>query len=305
MAAQKTLFLFSVVLIICLFSTADGFRPSSVERGPVVPHSHALSSPRLAGTSLSSSSAYVQEFYAELSRPLPDGRKIDSFIDSLISSSTKSKTNVNTNILTKTSNLGTWKIVWAPHINTLQKILFTNFEVSYVFSEKIEDRLTSNVVYTSPVFGRGHLNTEGVVSINTDYSECSIVWDKIWWDMQPSPTCSTNISNHILPSMVQTLGKAAFIEGVSKFPIQYLDTNTCVFLFTLFGTRICAQRQSQGTSYIDNDDLGMFNPSTGDLELGPWLQSKLGRKGTAALAAVLLSPYLLFAIRGIKEARIL
>ena len=41
--------------------------------------------------------------------------------------------------------------------------------------------------------------------------------------------------------------------------------------------------------------------SDGNLALGPWLQEKLGDKGAKALALILLSPYLLFAIRGVSR----
>jgi hypothetical protein len=50
------------------------------------------------------------------------------------------------------------------------------------------------------------------------------------------------------------------------------------------------------------DEVSLYD-SKGKLAIGPWLQAKLGDKGAKALAFFLLSPYLLFAIRGFMESR--
>lgn len=136
---------------------------------------------------------------------------------------------------------GSWKIRHAPHISLLEKVLFTKFDVSYIFPDSRQPySLISNVRYTSPLFGTGHLSTAGKYEM-TQSQECKIVWDKIWWDIKrEGPSSYDDIKSHVLPSIIQFVGKAAFVEGVSKFPIEYLDSDVCIFRFELFGTTICA-----------------------------------------------------------------
>lgn len=41
---------------------------------------------------------------------------------------------------------------------------------------------------------------------------------------------------------MQAAGKAMFFDGLSVFPIQYLDDDLCVFQFKAAGTVVAAQR---------------------------------------------------------------
>lgn len=259
---------------------------------------------------LSSSTALLQttsaksrgkeSFYTALNAPQRDAKSIDTTVNQLTASNT-------INMPKRLTSLGKWNVVWAPHINTLQMLTFTSFDVSYSFSSTVENALVSNVVYSSPIFGSGHLNTEGSIRLNKDNTECYIVWDKIWWDFeQNGPTTSSDTSKHVLPDLIQKVGKAAFVEGVSRFPIQYVDDDTCVFLFTALGTRICARKVTmKGRSGLSEseseEEISIFTPD-GNLQLGPYIQAKLGRRNTTILALILTSPYLLFAIRGLRES---
>lgn len=60
---------------------------------------------------------------------------------------------------------GKWDVVYAPHIKTLGKVLFTDFQVFYKFLD-IKDNeklgIISNVYYDSKLFGKGWLNTQGI-----------------------------------------------------------------------------------------------------------------------------------------------
>jgi len=147
----------------------------------------------------------------------------------------------------------TWRIAFAPHIRVLQSLLQTKFDVFYHFQND-GSTLVSSVRYDSFLFGSGHLCTSGSYSISSrscqersERSEavCKIAWDRIWWDtrsLSDGPSKETEVHLHVLPGLIQMLGKAAFIEGVSVFPVQYKDEDLCVFLFELFGTRIAAQK---------------------------------------------------------------
>jgi len=135
-------------------------------------------------------------------------------------------------------NLGQWRVNFAPHIRALSAILLTDFDVYYNFST--DNKLLSSVRYSSKIFGSGHLSTSGSYSMTQQV--CKIKWTRIWWDVSDSPTPESAVEKHLLPGLIQAIGSAAFVEGVSFFPVEYFDRDLCVFLFKLTGTRICARK---------------------------------------------------------------
>jgi hypothetical protein len=63
---------------------------------------------------------------------------------------------------------GKWDVVYAPHIKTLGKVLFADFQVFYKFLDIKDDKklgIISNVYYDSKLFGKGWLNTQGMSPI--------------------------------------------------------------------------------------------------------------------------------------------
>ena len=140
--------------------------------------------------------------------------------------------------------LGTWQVCFAPHIRALSRLLQTDFDVFYLFRQ--DQVLLSNVRYSSRLFGSGHLSTSGSYAVQTTEAGemiCKIKWDRIWWDVSDgAPTLEGDRERHVLPAIIQVVGKAAFVEGASAFPLQYLDEDLCVFVFRLLGTKICAKR---------------------------------------------------------------
>lgn len=52
----------------------------------------------------------------------------------------------------------------------------------------------------------------------------------------------------------------------------------------------------------DKDSIGIYD-AKGNLAIGPFMQKTLGDDGAKAFALFLLSPYLLFAIRGFLESQ--
>jgi hypothetical protein len=156
----------------------------------------------------------------------------------------QSEVSVVTPLEQSNDSLGTWQICFAPHIRVLSRLLQTDFDVLYIFQPN--QMLLSNVRYTSSLFGSGHLSTNGSYTLQATEAGkqvCKIKWNRIWWDVSDdAPTLEGDIDKHILPTVIQVVGKAAFVEGVSVFPVQYLDQDLCVFLFRLLGTRICAKR---------------------------------------------------------------
>jgi hypothetical protein len=134
---------------------------------------------------------------------------------------------------------GLWRVNHAPHIRVLEKLLFTPLDVYY---ELQNGAMFSYVKFN--FFGlRGHLCASGSYS-SVDAHTCTIEWEKIWTDFeQKEPSREADVEKHWLPSVIQPVGKAAFIKGVSVFPISYLSNDLVVFTFSLLGTRIVARKE--------------------------------------------------------------
>lgn len=183
---------------------------------------------------------------ARFNNPLAkDKDSIDSLLDQICALAPKTQSSLN--------DLGMWQICYAPHILALQSLLFTSFKVYYNFSGL--DQLESNVFYSSNIFGQGWLNTKGRFTIeNSSLPEietqkrenvCSITWYNIWWDVnteEHGPSGSDEREQHILSDAIQSIGRIAFIEKFSQFPIQHWDTDLAFFKFPLTSTRIAACR---------------------------------------------------------------
>lgn len=83
-----------------------------------------------------------------------------------------------------------------------------------------------------------------------------------------------------------------FNRPIPAFEIEYLDE----------GLRI--QRTSEGYTFIIKKTTSVNNISNGGVGgvgLGPWLKDKIGENGMKNLGILSLTPYLLFAITGIRE----
>lgn len=133
--------------------------------------------------------------------------------------------------------------MYAPHIRILEKVTFTKYDVFYTFPRD-DGSMVSYVRYESPLFQTGWLNTAGRVERVAD-ALCRVVWDRIWLDWNSEaegPTGAADTAKHVLPDLVQAVGARGFVEGVSRFPVLYLDEDLCVFQFQVTGTKVCARR---------------------------------------------------------------
>lgn len=133
-----------------------------------------------------------------------------------------------------------WRVSHAPHIrNLLEPLLFSEFDVYYDLSKKAGE-MTSYVKFRFKPLGlTGHLNAAGTYD-ELDARTTSISWESIWMDFEETPTAVTEVEKHVLPSIVQPIGKRAFIQAVSIFPVSYLSKDLIIFTFKLLGTKIVA-----------------------------------------------------------------
>ena len=172
-----------------------------------------------------------------------------------------------------TAVAGTWKVVHAPHIDTLSKLALASFDIqcmgclrdgthlasvarilrsrnlSLRFARST-DRITpeggigSYVRYYSPLVGAGWLCTDGTISNEPAGAAASsdpsvrIIWDRIWWvpsdDYRSGPPTDPNAEGVALRELVQAAGKAGFIESLSVFPVRYIDSQVAAFNFQAF-----------------------------------------------------------------------
>ena len=138
---------------------------------------------------------------------------------------------------------GLWRVEHAPHIrNLLEPLLFTDFDVYYQLKQgrmwsyvKFKTRFNPGIC--------GHLNAAGTYD-SIDADTTTIEWERVWLDFnEDTPSTEEETSKHVLPAVVQAVGKASFVKGVSVFPVSYLSERLIVFTFKLLGTRIVASKQ--------------------------------------------------------------
>lgn len=151
--------------------------------------------------------------------------------------------------------VGTWRIIYAPHIYTMGSLFQGSFDPVY-YIMKPNGKMTSHARYNFPIIGSGWLSVSGTYSSEDEENVCRVDFDKAWVklidrknndddddsdDVQPFESLEA-----VPPSPwkdgIQALGKLFFIDAVSKFPVSYLDKDTIVFDFELLGTRICARK---------------------------------------------------------------
>jgi|EP00900_Chrysochromulina_parva_P007911 hypothetical protein len=135
---------------------------------------------------------------------------------------------------------GTWRVVNAPHIDTLSSVLFTKFSpIEYVLGPSGE--IASYVRY-SGLPGTGWLCTDGTIENVADSGRptVKVVWDRIWW--VPSGTTShPAFEDGAFSPLIQALGRLGFIEDLSVFPVRFVQDDVAVFDFQSF--TVTAQRQ--------------------------------------------------------------
>ena len=116
---------------------------------------------------------------------------------------------------------GVWRVVNAPHIDTLSSLALTRFDpIEYHIGA--DGSIASFVRYDSRLFGKGWLCTDGTVSNCEQFlqkPQVRIVWDRIWWAPRDS-TRPPRPDEGALADIVQTLGKLGFVEELSVFPVR-------------------------------------------------------------------------------------
>ena len=175
---------------------------------------------------------------------LPQSSFLDSDVKSLLNSN-PTKTPGLTKTFEKYSK-GMWRVKYAPHMNVLEKLLGTRFDVYYYLDGKgsINSNVRFQKPFNLPFLKSGWLSTKGKYYSTSD-TDTAISFNQFWLDFNEDslPSDSNDVENHVLPSFVNTIGKASFIKAISQYPINYLDNDLCCFTFKAVGTKVLATKE--------------------------------------------------------------
>lgn len=157
--------------------------------------------------------------------------------------------------------VGTWRVIYAPHITTLSKILLGGGRFDPIlYDMRSNGKIVSHVRYEIPIIGEsGWLSVSGTYGSEDEDKVCRVDFDEAWIkrnsdDDDDSPYPDINaVPPSLFKKIIQNLGRAGFIDSVSIFPVSYLDNDTIVFDFQLLGTRICARKISFSNESITNE----------------------------------------------------
>jgi hypothetical protein len=146
---------------------------------------------------------------------------------------------------------GTWSVVYAPHIYTLGQGNFNPI----LYDLRPDGTMFSHVHFNIPLVGKtGWLSVSGTYRSQDENRASRVDFDKTWikWNNddngdKPYPTLDA-VPASMEKTIVQAVGSLLFVDGVSVFPVSYLDEDTIVFDFELLGTRICARKIPLGAA---------------------------------------------------------
>ena len=154
--------------------------------------------------------------------------------------------------------VGTWRVIYAPHMTTAMDLFRGRFDVSYeLFSDRT---IVSHAYYDFPIVGKGYLSVSGTYgSVPNDATDTysRVDFNKAWVKSLSSSSESAaaaaavaakpydsleDVPDSFLKTAINEVGKRAFVESVAVFPVSFLDDDTIVFKFETLGTKICAHK---------------------------------------------------------------
>jgi hypothetical protein len=144
---------------------------------------------------------------------------------------------------------GTWRVIHAPHLAVLSKVVQATFSpIEYHLTK--EGHMAASVQYALPLAKlAGWLCTSGYYYVDDDTVEATsagsttvvqIVWNRAWWNadrrVRPTPP-----EEGLFPTSIQRLGMLGFRKSLSFFPVDYVDEEIAIFRF--LGLHITAMKQ--------------------------------------------------------------
>lgn len=142
---------------------------------------------------------------------------------------------------------GRWRVIYAPHMTTMANLAGVQFQVQYDLYK--DGTMDSHARYSFPIVGEGYLSVSGTYG-SVDDTTCRVDFDEAWVRQVnkgeggadvPYATID-DVPDSLAKTIIRQLGRTFFIDGVSVFPVSFLDDNLIVFDFELLGTRITARK---------------------------------------------------------------
>jgi len=137
---------------------------------------------------------------------------------------------------------GTWRVVHAPHIEQLGRVLGVEFDVTYELDAR--DGISSHVRYGGALTGGGFLSARGAWA-PLDARTVRVIWEDIWW----SPGAEVPVReppSGALAQLVQRIGRAGMLPELSAFPVELLASTLCAFRFRPTDSRVVAAKLVEG-----------------------------------------------------------
>ena len=142
---------------------------------------------------------------------------------------------------------GRWSVIYAPHMTTMANLAGGQFQVRYDLHQ--DGTMDSHARYSFPIVGEGYLSVSGTYG-SVDDTTCRVDFDEAWIRQldkdegtidEPYATIE-DVPESLAKTIIRRLGRAFFFDGVSVFPVSFLDNDLIVFDFELLGTRITARK---------------------------------------------------------------
>lgn len=140
---------------------------------------------------------------------------------------------------------GRWRVIYAPHMTTMANLAGGQFQVEYDLNE--DGTMESHARYSFPIVGEGYLSVSGTYG-SVDDTTCRVDFNEAWVKQLHKGTTDgpyasiDDVPESVAKTIIRRLGRAFFFDGVSVFPVSFLDDDLIVFDFELLGTRITARK---------------------------------------------------------------
>jgi hypothetical protein len=134
---------------------------------------------------------------------------------------------------------GTWEVVHAPHLRSVDALGVRFIPVRYVLSEN--GRFLRSDVHWSALGASGWLCAEGELS--TSGTSVDLIFRSFWTSGDSAEPRDYPRNGTVLDQLVQAVGTLGFVASLSRFPVSYLDEELAVFSFPPLRTLICAKKQ--------------------------------------------------------------
>eukprot|EP00240_Pyramimonas_obovata_P015096 CAMPEP_0118923642 /NCGR_PEP_ID=MMETSP1169-20130426/2090_1 /TAXON_ID=36882 /ORGANISM="Pyramimonas obovata, Strain CCMP722" /LENGTH=221 /DNA_ID=CAMNT_0006864657 /DNA_START=350 /DNA_END=1015 /DNA_ORIENTATION=+ len=147
---------------------------------------------------------------------------------------------------------GVWEVFYMPHIRTIAEPLGVAVKpLRYTIMPNGE--ITSDVQYDAgsiPLVGRNWLSSGGEVRAKSA-ADVEITFDSFWVGGAPEgggpradPSSGSEADRRPLDGLINSVGKAGFIQDIATFPVLYFsaEDDLCVFKFPPLNSAIAAYR---------------------------------------------------------------